>query len=143
MYTYNEDGELLENGMWVDYDDVADILNNLEAKLAESEKELQENKIGCFNTQEALFKKIKKLEQQLAEKEEEIKDLNYRLDLKFVNYTNSESIKFLEDQDKISFCIEQLKIAQKYIQQYVNNFDDMNDCLYEIDNQIKQLKEMK
>jgi uncharacterized coiled-coil DUF342 family protein len=46
-------------------------------------------------------------------------------------------------QDKISFAVEQLEFAQKYIQQYVNNFDDMNDCLYAIDNQIKQLKEME
>ena len=43
-------------------------------------------------------------------------------------------------QDKISFAVEQLELAQKYIKQYVNNFDDMNDCLYAIDNQIKELK---
>ena len=43
------------------------------------------------------------------------------------------------NQDKISFAVEALKIAQDYVQQYVNNFDDMNDCLCAIDNQIKRL----
>ena len=46
-------------------------------------------------------------------------------------------------KDKISFAVEQLELAQKHIKQYVNNFDDMYDCLYAIDNQIKQLKEGK
>ena len=97
-----------------------------------------------------LTDKISDLEAKLAEKDEEIKDLNYRLDLKFVNYTNSESIKFLEDQDKISFAVEQLekvKEACKEIPQCDEYGDDwvLQSGLTEyIDNQIEELKkEMK
>ena len=42
------------------------------------------------------------LEQQLVEKEKEIEELNYRLDLKFVNYTNNEAIKWLDNQTAIA-----------------------------------------
>lgn len=86
------------------------------------------------------------LKKQLEEKDEEIAYLT-----KQVKKFNNEAQKYFEDaycndfhnQDKISFAVEVLKIAQDYVQQYVNNFDDMNDCLYAIDNQIKQLKEGK
>ena len=82
------------------------------------------------------------LEAKLAEKDEEIAYLT-----KQVKKFNNEAQKYFEDaycndfhnQDKISFAVEVLKIAQDYVQQYVNNFDDMNDCLCAIDNQIKRL----
>ena len=82
------------------------------------------------------------LKQQLEEKEKEIAYLT-----KQVKKFNNEAQKYFEDaycndfhnQDKISFAVEVLKIAQDYVQQYVNNFDDMNDCLCAIDNQIKRL----
>lgn len=82
------------------------------------------------------------LEAKLAEKDEEIAYLT-----KQVKKFNNEAQKYFEDaycndfhnQDKISFAVEVLKIAQDYVQQYVNNFDDMNDCLCAIDNQINQL----
>ena len=86
--------------------------------------------------------RIAELEAKLAEKEKEIAYLT-----KQVKRFNNEAQKYFEDaycndfhnQDKISFAVEVLKIAQDYVQQYVNNFDDMNDCLCAIDNQIKRL----
>ena len=85
-----------------------------------------------------------KLKQQLEEKDKEYKSFKKIADGN-VNYLKN---RILEEtmnynQDKISFAVEQLELAQKYIKQYVNNFDDMNDCLYAIDNQIKELKEQK
>ena len=90
--------------------------------------------------------RIADLEAKLAEKDEEIAYLT-----KQVKKFNNEAQKYFEDaycndfhnQDKISFAVEVLKIAQDYVQQYVNNFDDMNDCLCAIDNQINELKEMR
>lgn len=87
-------------------------------------------------------RRIADLEAKLAEKEKEIAYLT-----KQVKKFNNEAQKYFEDaycndfhnQDKISFAVEVLKIAQDYVQQYVNNFDDMNDCLCAIDNQIKRL----
>ena len=87
-------------------------------------------------------RQIVDLEAKLAEKEKEIAYLT-----KQVKKFNNEAQKYFEDaycndfhnQDKISFAVEVLKIAQDYVQQYVNNFDDMNDCLCAIDNQIKRL----
>ena len=86
--------------------------------------------------------RIADLEAKLAEKDEGIAYLT-----KQVKKFNNEAQKYFEDaycndfhnQDKISFAVEALKIAQDYVQQYVNNFDDMNDCLCAIDNQIKRL----
>lgn len=86
--------------------------------------------------------RISDLEAKIAEKDEEIAYLT-----KQVKKFNNEAQKYFEDaycndfhnQDKISFAVEVLKIAQDYVQQYVNNFDDMNDCLCAIDNQIKRL----
>ena len=94
------------------------------------------SKIGKLET------KISDLETKLAGKEKEIAYLT-----KQVKKFNNEAQKYFEDaycndfhnQDKISFAVEVLKIAQDYVQQYVNNFDDMNDCLCAIDNQIKRL----
>lgn len=93
-------------------------------------------KVGGYEYQ------IEELKQKLAEKEKEIAYLT-----KQVKKFNNEAQKYFEDaycndfhnQDKISFAVEVLKIAQDYVQQYVNNFDDMNDCLCAIDNQIKRL----
>ena len=87
-------------------------------------------------------KRIAELKKQLQEKDEEIAYLT-----KQVKKFNNEAQKYFEDaycndfhnQDKISFAVEVLKIAQDYVKQYVNNFDDMNDCLCAIDNQIKRL----
>ena len=124
---------------------------DLEAKLAESEKkhlidEKEWQDYCAFKHIEPQIKgcldREREYEKQLAEKDEEIAYLT-----KQVKKFNNEAQKYFEDaycndfhnQDKISFAVEVLKIAQDYVQQYVNNFDDMNDCLCAIDNQIKRL----
>ena len=94
--------------------------------------------VGCNKADQ----RIADLEAKLAEKDEEIAYLT-----KQVKKFNNEAQKYFEDaycndfhnQDKISFAVEQLTQANDYVQQYVNNFDDMNDCLCAIDNQIKRL----
>ena len=90
-----------------------------------------------------LQQQIIELQKQLEEKEKELAYIT-----KQAKIFNNEAQKYFEDaycndfhnQDKISFAVEVLKIAQDYVQQYVNNFDDMNDCLCAIDNQIASLK---
>ena len=136
-----------------------DKVADLEAKLVESEEQLKEELVekkgleralsACNRQNDEFADMIKKLvnekeelKQQLAEKDEEIAYLT-----KQVKKFNNEAQKYFEDaycndfhnQDKISFAVEVLKIAQDYVQQYVNNFDDMHDCLCAIDNQIKRL----
>ena len=123
------------------YDYVADI----ELKLAESE-DCNNMLYKCLTEKDIEIETKKEenaeLQNQLTEKDEEIAYLT-----KQVKKFNNEAQKYFEDaycndfhnQDKISFAVEVLKIAQDYVQQYVNNFDDMNDCLCTIDNQIKRL----
>ena len=153
------------------YDKDAEIMQ-LKQQLAESEKKNFEL-IAKLNLKEhrpafctladrecEALGEVEELKQQLAEKEKEIEDLNYRLDLKFVNYTNSESIKFLEDQDKISFALEQLEKVKEFALELFRQFCQsleyhsnrslvgrrfieyypLNEY---IDNQIKKLKEGK
>ena len=136
---------------------------DLEAKLEESEKlterlqqivdKLRDKEFAGKTLVEAVnavyeplyknkYDEAEELKKQLQEKDEEIAYLT-----KQVKKFNNEAQKYFEDaycndfhnQDKISFAVEVLKIAQDYVQQYVNNFDDMNDCLCAIDNQIKRL----
>ena len=107
-----------------------------EIKLSEQRKKMLED----------LSTKNWELEHQLAEKEKEsLKYFNeYRAWKSKCELLEQDQTKILEtNQDKISFAVEALEIAQKYVQQYVNNFDDMNDCLCAIDSQIKAIKEMK
>ncbi len=86
------------------------------------------------------------LKQQLTEKEKEIEGLKAQRRI-YLNRSVEECNKITDlefelqhkDQDKISFAVDVLKIAQDYVQQYVNDFDDKNDCLCAIDKQIKQL----
>ena len=93
-----------------------------------------------------LREETQQLKQQLAEKEKEIEDLKAQRRI-YLNRSVEECNKITDlefelqhkDQDKILFAVDVLKIAQDYVQQYVNDFDDKNDCLCAIDKQIKQL----
>lgn len=109
---------------------------------------------GYLEAQKEYQSQIADLQSQLAEKEGKIETLKQRIESIVKIYSDDFVSKDTElkeliykvkqhNQDKISFAVEALKIAQKYVKQYVNNFDDMNDCLCAIDDQIKQLKEMK
>ena len=123
-----------------------------ESYYLEELEEMQKEKVVTINPEkqviidksglDLIYKQISDLEAKIAEKDEEIAYLT-----KQVKKFNNEAQKYFEDaycndfhnQDEISFAVEVLKIAQDYVQQYVNNFDDMNDCLCAIDNQIKRL----
>ena len=88
-----------------------DKITDLEAKLAESEK-IGKGFIELYEKEQhknyELFKEVEQLKQQLAEKGKEIEELNYRLDLKFVNYTNNEALKWLDNQTAIE-VLEKVK----------------------------------
>lgn len=115
------------------------IFDNKELKLYECQSDMMSDICSLLNKQD---QQIADLEAKLVEKEKEIAYLT-----KQAKKFNNEAQKYFEDaycndfhnQDKISFAVEVLKIAQDYVKQYVNNFDDMNDCLCAIDNQIKRL----
>lgn len=102
---------------------------DLEAKLAESENERELDnsfwKQECDGLQKALAEKTLTIEQ---------------INKSFIGNRSLWKGKYERaNQDKISFAVEVLKIAQDYVQQYVNDFDDMNDCICAIDKLIKQL----
>lgn len=97
--------------------------------------------------------KIAALEAKFAESEEDVNKLKsiigrltYYLD-KF-NYVGEHPFyNTTREQDKISFCIERLeKVKEKALHFYVNDTPKLTGFyidVNEIDNQIKQLKEVK
>ena len=140
------------------------VKSDLEAKLAESEKqandwkqrfESSEERFKTFNSNGVIAlnlknEKIKKLKQQLAEKEKKQERTN-----KVVKQFQ-QRLKYWQeqDQDKISFAVEKLE----KVKDFINNTDikkltgylDSNSAQTQaisitnyIDNQIKQLKEGK
>lgn len=134
---------------------------DLEAKLSESEEELlqKEKKIEDLMLCEFVatildFNKLSadncRLREQLAEKEKEIETLKkcgdtehfYGL-LEDKRKENKILIKTIEqaNQDKISFAVETLEKVKEEAKHYGYEF---SKSMHEyIDNQIKQLKEMK
>ena len=130
-------------------------VKKLKQRLEESESELVLAKNTSINTNkmEILHLQIEneELKQQLAEKDEEIAYLT-----KQVKKFNNEAQKYFEDaycndfhnQDKISFCIEQLEKVKETTECILDNAlknSSLNQSYYdrlldEIDNQIKQLK---
>ena len=130
-------------------------LAELEAKLAESEKQCREckhlNKKIELNIKNKLMAENCELQKQLAEKDEEIEQWKSMAErssniLDRFNYCG-ESIIYntTREQDKISFAVEQLRQVQKYI---ITDEKDMfgmpylmkSSYIYDyIDNQIKQL----
>ena len=130
----------------------------LEQKLAESEKDRvmwqemyksadKQNKEICETDIYPLQEENQKLKQQLAEKEEQVRKTQemYFETLKEYdeledNFNNTNLELWAEkiiNQDKISFCIEQLEKVKDYAQHI------QGGLINYIDNQIKQLKEMK
>ena len=106
-----------------------------------------------------LVKENQQLKQQLVEKEKEIKQLKLDLGMfksvnEFLNRYGIEKarevllqIEKTKRQDKISFAVEQLELARRRIDRLgynenkcLNKKDCIEDCLEEIDNQIKELK---
>lgn len=136
-------------------------ISDLEAKLAEMTKKYE---LASCPTG-GLVDRVRNLEQQLAEKEtdlslarNEINTLKHNLNVsqehdKVVCEQYFEKCKET-NQDKISFCIEQLEKVKDWCKEYrtedefgvstINVDDELNtedNLLNFIDNQIKQLKE--
>lgn len=98
--------------------------------------------------------KIADLEAKLAEKEEEIEELKLKLDIRAISLQNFNIERMQANQDKISFCIEQLEKVKEKILSYENVYYQFLEsgakvpvvCLENfrvkqtIDNQIKSLK---
>ena len=137
-------------------------ISDLEAKLAESEKQRQhlkdwlDNEILTSVDNESYYatineyeEEVKKLKQQLEEKDEEIE----RLNLEFETQEDwQEKWQKLYDetcnltQDKISFAVEQLEKVKNYMITYEKDMFGANYLMNSgyvlefIDNQIKELK---
>lgn len=119
---------------------------DLKAKLAESEKRFQEHKQTDSKTIQEQSDLIEQLKQQLAEKEKQIKKLNYEAQ----KYYEDAYCNYFHEKDKASFAVEQLEKVKKQLRQDVNitapisEIKKLKDYLISvddyIDNQIKLLK---
>ena len=108
------------------------------------------------------YEEIADLEAKLAEKDKEIEIVKHERNANGASYMSACKMLTKERQDKISFAVEQLNYLQDIIDdrvdEYLKSHDmDNYDCFVthqgmyscfeilveEIDNQIKQLKEMK
>lgn len=87
-----------------------------------------------------LINYVSDLEAKLAESEKEIKDLVEWGYNERKNADNWESDYYQANQDKISFALEQLEKVKEFNIQQVFSSKPLDNF---IDNQIKQLKEMK
>ena len=108
----------------------------------------------CYDYVQSLQNQIDQLKQQLVEKEKELAYMT-----KQAKKLNNEAQKYYEDaycndaiyQDKISFAVEQLEKVKETSECILDNAlknSSLNESYYdrlldEINNQIKQLKEMK
>ena len=149
------------------YKQLKDKITDLEVKLAEKDEVFHYAKLeweACLHKnceEHSVF--IKKLSQQLAEKEKEIEswkhkaliDMDYKelLELKLATYEDEVKnrgtcglCEKLDNQEKISFAVEQLEKVKELAQietEFVNSCELVRIYnLFEIiNNQIKQLKE--
>lgn len=114
---------------------------DLEAKLAEKDKTIENWQTMYQSVMKSCHNGIeedKRLREQLAEKEKEIDEVK-----KWWAYQYEGNTK-RKDQDKISFCIEQLeKVKDKALHFYVNDTPKLTGFyidVNEINNQIEELK---
>ena len=130
-------------------------LADLEAKLAESESKVKVGEFwhSAYQGKQLDYDKVyaelrksydenEKLKQQLAEKEKKIKKLN----LEAQKYYEDAYCNDFHNQDKISFCIEQLekvKSAFGLINSKLDKIETIKEYIHYIDHQINELKEMK
>lgn len=140
-----------------------DKIADLEAKLAEwqSGRMIQryQREAEFYSKQaETVAKKFNDLEQQLAEKDKEIKDVAEWGYNERRNAENWESDYYKANQDKISFAVEQLEKVKEWANERYDGWKDNKStnqsiitgiCLalenvgYKINEQIEQLKEGK
>lgn len=120
----------------------------LKLKLAQIEKSKESFKNLYLNK----FLDYEHLQNQLEEKDKEIKDLNTRIFISQLLQTPEEQrlkiigkscYQYNPNQDKISFCIEKLVNVQKYISDnavYIEEERFGREISDFIDNQINELK---
>lgn len=137
-----------------DYTMLVDCLNERDKKIADLEKELQEWQDGTIIAQwQDYEQRVKELERQLAEKENEIEELRFKERNIFPLVKNLEQ---KVDQDKTDFAIEQLEKVKKFVirQLFIITKDcsDLDEAeakgcnelreeiIKEINNQIKELR---
>ena len=155
-YTKDYNGEswiaTISDEKYIDMDTFERVKADLEAKLAEKEQIIGTQYNGIEYWKSVAEKrpdidyvfKIKDLEQQLAEKEKEITKLksdNHSL-MSDNAYQEADIFELkqklaIQNQDKISFAVEQLEEVKDYAQHI------QGGLINYIDDQIKQLKEMK
>lgn len=149
-YSSEIDGQLVCRECWQKEQPkyLTDKIADLEAKLAELREQitiLDEENSKTFMKSVNAWRENAELKQQLAEKEQKLKE--YELVIRL----NVPLIKQLEEQignhsqNKISFAVEQLNQAKGKIQHNILfvDCDDYVNVIEEIDNQIKQIKEGK
>ena len=151
---------------------------DLETKLAESEnnhellidqfeeetEKLRKQIKQESDARERFVVEVKSLKQKLAEKDEEIKQLNNRIlfsqlqapNEQILNILGSQCVQYNPNQDKISFAVEQLEQLKKLCQEKFNWWEnsewegdiydksDVSNAYFDIeaniDNQIKAIK---
>ena len=126
---------LSKNGVIKILNDQQDKISDLEAKLAESEKERDSN----YENYSICWKENTELKQQLEDAEEHIDNLELQLREQYQLVDEKDEQLAEKEQDKISFAVEQLVNVKNRIQE---DFD-YDDLMCWLDKQIKQLKEMK
>ena len=112
--------------------------NNIDVCFAINKNEL----IDCLQEHQIAKLKISDLEAKLAEKEQEILISQLQAPKEqILSILGSQCIQYNPDQDKISFAVEQLEKVKEYIKTNLMSFQKV-PIIQEINNQIKQLKEM-
>ena len=120
-------------GKQLDYDKLNDDYNKQEKLLGEV----------LANKSELQFE-YDQLKQQLAHKEKEIESLKFKLDIRAMSLQNINNERIQANQDKISFAVEQLKKVKEWVVDYSDlKGQNWDHTLKFLNNQIKQLKEMK
>ena len=142
--------ELCNGAEWKDFLEVVNKLGkektHLEVKLAESEHR-NEQLVDALNGEVFINYKLPienaQLKQQLAEKDKEIYAKNSEINKLKCDFecferfvTQNDALVINANQDKISFCIEQLENVKIRIQE---DFD-YDDLMYWLNKQINQLK---
>lgn len=147
-------GELLGANYW-DYQAENDGDNKCpKCKQELDYSEIYEFEDTCYYEQlvEMKNQKIADLEAKLSEKDKQLEKLKSENHALISDYAYQEADMFeltqklaIQDQDKISFAVEQLTLFKNTIVNKMNNPYSLNikHILSDFDNQIKQLKEMK
>ena len=109
----------------------------------DKEKKIFASIDGYLEAQNEYQSQIADLEAKLTEKEKEIEIVKHERNANGASYMSACKMLTKERQDKISFAVEKLEQVREEILPEIS-FDVQKEFVKkEIDNQIKQLKEMK